>query len=89
MIYDKDNFWAKFIEYKKLRDDGVQATVDVLNSILENDEPFTNIVKLNPNHENYEYYKEIIEALQIYHNQTIEHISNLKDLLTAGVNYLD
>ena len=85
---DKDNFWQKFLDYKRLRDSAIELTVHTLGEIIDHDVSFTELIKLNPKHENYESYKEIIDALQQYHNQTIDMLKLMKETLEVEVNAL-
>lgn len=87
-VNEKDNFWLKFLDYKRLRDESVTLTVETLRDIIENDTPFTDIITLNPAHENYAQYKEIVDALQTYHSHTIDMLRLMKDTLEAEVNVL-
>lgn len=83
---EKDNFWLKFLDYKKLRDEEILFTVEALNEIINSDNDFLSIVTLNPNHPHYESMKEIVEALQIYHSSTIQRIIDVRDTLSADIN---
>ena len=56
-MVEQDNIWQRFINYKNLRDEEIKATVTVLKELIRVDEPFTNIINLNPHHENYTEYK--------------------------------
>ena len=85
---DKDNFWQKFLDYKRLRDSSIELTVHTLGEIIDHDISFAELIKLNPKHENYESYKEIIDALQQYHNQTIDMLKLMKETLEMEVNAL-
>lgn len=85
---DKDNFWQKFLDYKRLRDSSIELTVRTLGEIIEHDVSFAELIKLNPKHENYESYKEIIDTLQKYHNQTIDMLKLMKETLEVEVNAL-
>lgn len=87
-VNEKDNFWLKFLDYKKLRDETITLTVESLQNIIDNDTPFTDIVVLNPTHENYEKYKEIVDALQIYHTGVINMLKLMKETLEVEVNAL-
>ena len=85
----KDNIWNRFVEYKHLRDTQVRVTIDILEEIVKVDEPFDKLVVMNPEHENYNDYKEIVDALQIYHNSMIDVIKALIDELKLEVNILE
>lgn len=85
-VNEKDNFWLKFLDYKKMRDDEILLTVEALTEIIDRDESFSKIVLLNPEHEHYKSMKEIVDALQIYHQNTIDMISAVRDALSADVN---
>lgn len=87
-VNEKDNFWLKFLDYKRLRDGSITLTVETLKDIIDNDTPFTDIVVLNPTHENYKAYKAIVDALQTYHSHTIDMLRLMKDTLEAEVNIL-
>lgn len=87
-VNEKDNFWLKFLDYKRLRDGSITLTVETLKDIIDNDIPFTDIVILNPAHENYAQYKEIVDALQTYHSHIIDMLRLMKDTLEAEVNIL-
>ncbi len=87
-VNEKDNFWLKFLDYKRLRDGSITLTVETLKDIIDNDTPFTDIVTLNPTHENYAQYKEIVDALQTYHSHIIDMLRLMKDTLEAEVNVL-
>lgn len=87
-VNEKDNFWLKFLDYKRLRDGSITLTVETLKDIIDNDTPFTDIVTLNPTHESYAQYKEIVDALQTYHSHIIDMLRLMKDTLEAEVNVL-
>ena len=87
-VNEKDNFWLKFLDYKRLRDGSITLTVETLKAIIDNDTPFTDIVTLNPTHENYAQYREIVDALQTYHSHIIDMLRLMKDTLEAEVNVL-
>ena len=85
-VNEKDNIWLKFLDYKRMRDDEILLTVEALTEIIERDEDFSKIVLLNPEHEHYKSMKEIVGALQIYHQNTIDMVSAIRDTLSASVN---
>lgn len=87
-VNEKDNFWLKFLDYKRLRDESITLTVEALRDIIDNDTPFSDIVTLNSTHENYAQYKEIVDALQAYHSSVIDMLKLMKDTLEAEVNVL-
>lgn len=87
-VNERDNFWLKFLDYKRLRDESITLTVETLNDMIEHDTPFSDIVTLNPTHENYKQYKEIVDALQVYHSSMIDMLKLMKDTLEAEVNVL-
>ena len=87
-VNEKDNFWLKFLDYKRLRDGSITLTVETLKDIIDNDTPFTDIVTHNPTHESYTQYKEIVDALQTYHSHIIDMLRLMKDTLEAEVNVL-
>ena len=88
-MVEQDNIWQRFINYKNLRDEEIKATITVLKELIRLDEPFTNIINLNPHHENYNEYTTIVDALQIYHSSQIDIIKALVEELESNVNGLD
>lgn len=83
---EEDNFWLKFLDYKNMRDKEIQLTIESLKEIIKKDEPLSSFILLNPQHENYEQYKELVGACQVYHSHTINLIKMVVDTLEAEVN---